>query len=532
MKTNNLEFLCTTMRSVGATEAFLQGALFMLGGVLMRNDGKTPLDKIATAQQWVVPHDIQAIGEDILGRMYDGRIAKLLEEFFYRMDIEIPVRTIASGNWVSNVLTPADHGLLTEVDFSKGRMKDVSDLYFEVTEKIGNCLKDSEYTDAEAYFAGICLFSSWAQGDIRAVTFIINTLGQLAPPVLKYFFALPTTLGFNGQTYTPTQIALWGFVTGLDDDFMSLAWPFQSFLLFNSAKVPFPGLEDLSPDEFYLHCYPIAQRFFNQYQEQIAAIAHLEVGPDYVPNFTGTGEEQEAVFALIKDVWGYDVRDKTLARIDQKQTNACIIFAIFCSMCRACRIEDSLAGEGDEHNEDRNNDEFLKPVSRISTLEEFVRLAEIELEAFPRFSVCAVFATNDDQKFNFLALRETYPPEITTKIFEDLILATRASEVFILYFTDLQRFFDEDLGQYQSILFQVNKNGSAPYWFCQMIAEPKTWRIQPFTIMPDHDEKGMVLLSNSNPLFQTQPTGAVQAARENLASWIPNFDWKWSQFDN
>ena len=337
---------------------------------------------------------------------------------------------------------------------------------------------------------------------------------------------------FEGPTYTPTQIALWGFVSGLDDDFMSLAWPFQSFLVFNSDKIPFPGLEDASPKEFYLHCYPIATGFFAEYQAHITAIADLEVGPDYVPNFTGTGEEGEAIFAVIKDVWGYDVNDKSLAEIDRKQTNACIIFTIFCSMCRACRMDDRLAGEGDDRNEDRHNNEFLKPVSQISTLEEFIQLAEIELEAFPRFSVCAVFSTNDNQKFNFLALRETYPPEITTKIFEDLILATHASEVFMLFFADLQRFFNEDLGQYQSILFRLNKNGSAPYWFCQMIAEPQTWRIQPFTIMSDHDEKGMVLLSNSMSLFQSQLAGAVQAARENLASWIPNFDWQWTQFDD
>lgn len=529
MKKSNLETLVGIIRSVGASDEFVQGALFMLGGVLLRNDGKTPLDQIAMAQQWVVPHDIQAVSEDILGRMYDGRIAKVIEEFFYRMDIEIPVRTIASGNWVSHVLTPADHGLLTAVDFSKGRMKAVSDLYFEATEKIGYCLKDSEYMDAEAYFAGICLFSLWGQVDIRAATFIINTLGQSAPPVLKYFFTVPTMIDFEGPTYTPTQIALWGFVSGLDDAFMSLAWPFQSFLLFNSEKFPFPGLEDASPKKFYLHCYPIAARFFAEYQAHITAIADLEVGPDYVPNFTGTGEEEEAILAVIKDVWGYDVNDKSLAEIDRKQTNACIIFTIFCSMCRACRRDrDQVTDDNDAWD----NDEFLKPVNQISSLEEFVQLSEIELQTFPRFSICAVVKTNDGNRSYFLAMRENYPPETTTKIFENLILATRTSEVFIMFFADLQGFFDDDLGQYQSILFRLDEHGSAPYWFCKMIADRHTWRIQPFTEMSDHDEQGSVLLSNSSSLFLPQPAAVVQSARENLSSWIPNYDWQWSMFDH
>ncbi len=90
-----LHALILAMRSLRVSEEFAQGTLFMLGGILLRADSDTPLPRIHQSLQWVLPHDINAVSEDILGRMYDGQIARVIEEFLHHSR----ARRCASAIW-------------------------------------------------------------------------------------------------------------------------------------------------------------------------------------------------------------------------------------------------------------------------------------------------------------------------------------------------------------------------------------------------------------------------------------------------
>ncbi len=336
MQTQNLDHLVLAMQSMHVSDDFLQGALFTLGGVLMSAHPNTSEREVLQGLQWVVPHDINGVSKDIIDRMYDDLITRVVEELFYRLGVEIPLREICIDDIVIHLCTPADHGKLPEIDLSKDEMHQVSRLYFAAVEEFGRCLKKSNYSRMEAYQAGICFFSSWLHVDRNATGFILHSLSEFAPPALKFIFAMPRIKGANPAGWLPTQIALWGFVTGLDETFMSVAWPFQSWMLYKDGN-PIPGIEDLGPAEFFSHCYETSKHFAVQYESQIGQVADIDVGPDNVPIFTGTASERTDIFSLIKTEWGYDPTDQTLPVVEQKQVNACLIFVLFCSLCRAYR---------------------------------------------------------------------------------------------------------------------------------------------------------------------------------------------------
>lgn len=337
MNQSNLDQLIQALLSFRVSEKFVQGTLFMLAGVLMRTDSTTPTQQAQKALQWLFPHDIDNVADDIMGRMYDLQITQVFEEFFYRLDIDIPVREIRYKNAVTYLIEPNNHDLLPTIDLAAGDLSEVSNLYFAAAEQIGRRLSPSEYSHAEAYLAGICFFSGWASVDNKATVSILHSLAAIAPPVLKFFFALPSIPGAQPSGWLPTQIALWGIVSGLDETFMKVAWPYQSRVLFRDGH-PIPGVEEITPSAFFSHCFEISHQFFDRNQSQIRNIARLGVGPDDVPAWSGSGMERPELFRVIENRWGYDPLDEALSEIELKQVNACIIFVLFCSLCRAASL--------------------------------------------------------------------------------------------------------------------------------------------------------------------------------------------------
>src|SRR4051812_25808876 len=137
MNSENFDGLVQSLRSLRVSADFTQGLLFMLGGVLLRIHPGNPAERIPQALQWVVPHDLNSMKGDILARMHDGQITQVIEEFFYRMNTEIPLREIRIKDYVTHLLKPADHGLLPKIDPSVAAMCPFSRLYFAMLEEIG-----------------------------------------------------------------------------------------------------------------------------------------------------------------------------------------------------------------------------------------------------------------------------------------------------------------------------------------------------------------------------------------------------------
>jgi hypothetical protein len=335
----NLDDLIKAMRPFHVSKNFLNGTLFLLGAVLMRTSSVTSPQQAQQATQWILPHDINEVSDDILGRMYDGQITEVIEEFLYRTEIEIPMREIRIKDVVMYLIEPRSHGRLPEVDLTDvaHELREVSKLYYAMTEEIGCHLEASDYTYEEAYFAGICFFSSWAHIDTKAVAAILQVLFGCAPPVLSFVFALPSIPSAQPSGWLPTQIALWGFVDGLDERFMQVAWPYQSWMLYRDQQ-PIQGVEEMPPGLFFDHCYKASHPFFTQHVSQIREVSHLGIGPDNVPAWTGSGSERDALVESVKSISGYVLGDEALPEIERKQVNACVVFILFCSLCRAASL--------------------------------------------------------------------------------------------------------------------------------------------------------------------------------------------------
>ena len=335
----NLDDLIKAMRPFQLSENFLHGTLFLLGAVLMRTSSGTSPQQAQQALQWALPHDINKVSDDILGRMYDGQITSVIEEFVYRTKIEIPMREIRVKDVVMYLVKPKNHGLLPDVDLTDvaHELREVSKLYYAMTEEIGRHLGASDYTYEEAYFAGICFFGSWAHIDMKAVAVILQVLDGSAPPVLNFVFSLPNMPSAQPSGWLPTQIALWGFVYGLDQHFMAVAWPYQSWLLFRNHQ-PIQGVEEMPPSVFLDHCYEFTHPFLARFTTQVREVSHLGIGPDNVPAWTGSGLEKGALAECVTSISGYSIDDELLPKIERKQVNACIIFVLFCSLCRAASL--------------------------------------------------------------------------------------------------------------------------------------------------------------------------------------------------
>ena len=147
---------------------------------------------------------------------------------------------------------------------------------------------------------------------------------------------LPNASDIDASEWLPMQMALQGLLAGSDTRFIELAWPYQSWVFFADG-VPVPGVEELPPNEFFDHCYTISKLFHEEYPQHLATVIAPNI--DDVPVWTGISTEKNQLFALINSRYGYNPLQQSLPIIEQKQVNACIIYVLFCSMCKAARLQ-------------------------------------------------------------------------------------------------------------------------------------------------------------------------------------------------
>jgi hypothetical protein len=166
---------------------------------------------------------------------------------------------------------------------------------------------------------------------------IIMVINHLAPPVLKFFFGLPKDSGGYQSGWLPTQIALVGLFSGLNETFTHLAWPYQSRVFFRNGGVPITGVEKLTPPEFVDHCYAVSRSFLEE-RPDFSQIVEPQIDPEKFPVWTGTKAEYPAMSEYMYSRWGYTPSQRDLPLIELKQINACIVFSQFCSMWKLARV--------------------------------------------------------------------------------------------------------------------------------------------------------------------------------------------------
>ena len=95
MTSNNMATVIAGLKSFGVSDNFIRGSLFLFAATAMRtSETITPKDSY-TSQQWLFPHNINEVADEILGRMDDGRIQLPFEEFIHKLGIKVLVEKFA-----------------------------------------------------------------------------------------------------------------------------------------------------------------------------------------------------------------------------------------------------------------------------------------------------------------------------------------------------------------------------------------------------------------------------------------------------
>ncbi|TIW61781.1 MAG: hypothetical protein E5V48_07415 [Mesorhizobium sp.] len=173
---------------------------------------------------------------------------------------------------------------------------------------------------------------------------------------------------------------------------------------------------------------------------------------------------------------------------------------------------------------------LLQLCKDLASLDEFVLFAEERLKPQPRFYLCAAFRSKAGTEYQFFVPSEGDGPDVSYRTVTALTVATRATEVFIGYMTDLSKRFEEDLGPFQAVFFRADRNGTPPYWFCRMIPEPDAWLIRPFAQMNENPQ-GRIFLADISEYIEKSPESEVERARNSCERWRPDYTWDWRPYD-
>ena len=335
MPSQSLANMIADLKCFDVSDNFIRGTLFAFAAALMLGESRSDLN-------WLIEHEMtQEFGDDLLGRMHKRQIQAAVNEFVYKLDNRDVLNSYLEDDLFGELHELPLHRCLPEVSFSgRGELGPYSKLYFALIEEIGRCLALSDFGYEQSYLSGQYFCRLWF--DLRGKGLsthlrIIVDLFARAPPALVYFWQLPKSADYAPGRYLPSQTALQGIFGAWDESFKKILWAYQSWMFFRKG-VPIPGVENLTPVEFYDHCYANNNLFYEPHGRELALLVEPTIELDLVPAWTGTNKEKAALFEYMFSRWGYNPAQQVLPMIERKQVNACTIFSLFCSMWKAAKL--------------------------------------------------------------------------------------------------------------------------------------------------------------------------------------------------
>jgi hypothetical protein len=154
----NLNVMVADLKAFEVSDDFVRGALFLFAATLLRGPSAQACH---SWQQWLFEHDVDEVAEDLLGRMYDYPIQRAIEEFIFKLGVELPLREMRVDGLLKPMylLEPSNHNLLPDLSPSLDNLASISKLYFGFTEELGRCLEKSKFDCEESYIFGFCFFA-------------------------------------------------------------------------------------------------------------------------------------------------------------------------------------------------------------------------------------------------------------------------------------------------------------------------------------------------------------------------------------
>ena len=321
------------MHNLGFTNNQILGHFFVLGAVIATPASVDEREQNKQAITALAPFDHNVPLDDLIGPRFIPQ-ERPIEEFLHWLGIEIDFRLVEiEGLKPRQTLTPKSHGLFAAEHNNVTTMASAHGLYLDFYEVLGTRMNETSINVSEALQIGIFQQQLNFMTDSKATRDINNCLNDFMSPLLKAvrdFGMCGTPERIDQQL--DTQIALQGLWGGLDDLFMSVAWPFQSWLFFQDGN-PLPGVEDLSHEEFWVHACEQGTKLLMHHFDSIPRLSETSVKLDALPSWGSQDFSFETVNKLINSIWGYDINSNA-HYTDVLHYRACLIHCIYSALCK------------------------------------------------------------------------------------------------------------------------------------------------------------------------------------------------------
>lgn len=322
------------LKKLGFSENQILGQFFLLGAVIATPSSDEEWRRSLASVTALVPFDYNISLNQLIGSRFIDQ-EQIIEEFLHWLGIDHEFRQIEiEGQPPRQVLTPKSHGLFSGTHTSVKTLADIHHLYMAFFEAIGVRMSANNTSASDALLCGIFQLKIIWSMDNHAAGSINSSLKNLMSPLLfaiRSFAMCGEPSRIDGLL--DTQVGLQGLWGGLDDLFMSVAWPFQSWLFFKDGE-QLMGVEEASTEEFWSHCCLHAKSLIERGSGTIPKLSNTTVELDELPAWGSPSFNFDNVDAYMHSVWGYNHKT-TNHYTDFIHYRACLIHCIYSSVCKA-----------------------------------------------------------------------------------------------------------------------------------------------------------------------------------------------------
>jgi len=317
------------------------GFMFFLGGSILLPTKDYQIEKLQIASQQISNFDLNAEHMEILGPLRDIYIQSFLEEYIWRLDINLEPRIIKLPDTDIEV-TEFDfknHKRLSDKNTKAKRFFEIEIFLNQMLEGVGKELSSQGYQLKKSFEAGNCFFNIKAQTDRKCTSELLYTINNNLTPILDWILMIGRSANsISSDEYLDIQIALASLIHGQDEEYIELLWSFQSFIFYYKQK-EIVGISNLSIDKFKAHCREKVTYFLNNVdQRHILKVAMKGIHNFNFPPLISNTDETKLFNIVFKDTYGESKNNNYHNDIHLK---CFIIYSFFSSVCETVLLKKS-----------------------------------------------------------------------------------------------------------------------------------------------------------------------------------------------
>jgi hypothetical protein len=333
--TEDAEVFAVSLINLEFSNNQIYGIFFIIGAQTVLNYTQDDLDKNRKVSALLGPHDHNINLDEQVGDYFETQ-EHLLEEFIYRMGWDLDYRSIEiEGLAPRQLFTPSNHGLMPKVTKTPEKLSDCHHIYLALFERLGQRIRHTEIGLREAFMCGLFQSQILLDIDQKAMVQLLKMTQALMSPLIGSLnsFAINATPKSTAN-YLHEQIALMGLWPCRSDElFMSVAWPFQSWIFFKDGNV-IDGIDQLSPTEFWNHCFVKGKELVQSEFDNVPKLSETSIVLDNLPTWGSSDFTFENIDNLIEEWTGcgsQNIKHYT----DKLHYRAFVVHYIYSSIAKA-----------------------------------------------------------------------------------------------------------------------------------------------------------------------------------------------------